>query len=266
MLEVRNVEFTYRTGGRQVPALTGIDFTLAPGELWAVIGPSGCGKSTLLYLLAGLLRPTKGEVFFRGGPPLAHQREIALILQGYGLFPWKTVRDNVALGLQIRRVPPVEIRRRTDEILAAVGLGEYGDFFPEELSGGQKQRVAIARSFVLEPALLLMDEPFSALDALARERLQNLLLGLCLSREMGTILVTHNIEEAVFLGRRILVMSRRPGRVVAVVDNPDVGKEGYRSSPAFLARATRLREFFRDPLIGGEDLGEPSEARGENDA
>ncbi|MDI6871037.1 MAG: ABC transporter ATP-binding protein [Bacillota bacterium] len=256
MLEVRGVEFTYRTGGRRVPALTGVDFTLAPGEIWAVIGPSGCGKSTLLYLLAGLLRPTRGEIRFRGGPPLAHQREIALILQGYGLFPWKTVRDNVALGLQIRGVPPAESRRRTEEILATVGLAEYGDFYPEELSGGQKQRVAIARSFVLEPALLLMDEPFSALDALTRERLQNLLLSLCLSREMGTVLVTHNIEEAVFLGRRILVMTRRPGRVAAIVDNPDMGQEGYRASAAFLARTTRLRELFRDPEMGGEELGD----------
>jgi NitT/TauT family transport system ATP-binding protein len=265
MLEARGVDFTYRTGGRYLPALTGVDFTLAPGEIWAIIGPSGCGKSTLLYLLAGLLQPTRGEIRFRGGPPLARQREIALILQGYGLFPWKTVRDNVALGLQIRGVPPAEVRRRTAEVLAAVGLGEYGDFYPEELSGGQKQRVAIARSFVLEPALLLMDEPFSALDALARERLQNLLLGLCLSRKVGTVLVTHNIEEAVFLGRKILVMTKRPGRVAAVVDNPDIGQEGYRFSLAFLARTSRLREFFRDPQVGGEELGEPSEAGGEPD-
>lgn len=257
MLEVERVEFTYRTGGRRVPALTGVDFRLEPGEIWAVIGPSGCGKSTLLYLLSGLMRPTAGEIRFRGGPPLARQREIALILQGYGLFPWKTVRENVALGLQVRGVPRPEIRRRTDEVLATVGLGEYGDFYPEELSGGQKQRVAIARSFVLDPALLLMDEPFSALDALTREKLQNLLLGLCLSREMGTVLVTHNIEEAVFLGRKILVMTRRPGRVAAVVDNPDIGQEGYRSSTVFLERATQLRNLFRDPQVGGDENGEP---------
>lgn len=253
MLEVQGVEFTYRTGGRRVPALTGIDFRLAPGELWAVIGPSGCGKSTLLYLLAGLLKPTAGEIRFHGGPPLSRQREIALILQGYGLFPWKTVRHNVALGLEIRGVPRGEVGRRTEEILETVGLAEYGDFYPDELSGGQKQRVAIARSFVLDPALLLMDEPFSALDALTRERLQNLLLDLCLSREMGTVLVTHNIEEAVFLGRKILVMTRRPGRVAAVVDNPGLGQEGYRSSPAFLARTTELRELLRDPRVGGEE-------------
>jgi NitT/TauT family transport system ATP-binding protein len=264
MVEVRGLEFTYRTGGRRVPALTGLDFHLAPGELWAVIGPSGCGKSTLLYLLAGLLRPTAGEIRFRGGPPLARQREIALILQGYGLFPWKTVRDNVALGLEIRGVEKRERTRRVEGMLATVGLSEYGDFYPEELSGGQKQRVAIARSFVLDPALLLMDEPFSALDALTRERLQNLLLGLCLSLEMGTVLVTHNIEEAVFLGRKILVMTRRPGRVAALVDNPDIGQEGYRSSAAYLARTTRLRELFRDPKVGGGE--ENGEAGGEGDA
>ncbi|HHW14537.1 MAG TPA: ABC transporter ATP-binding protein [Firmicutes bacterium] len=247
MLEVRGVEFTYQTGGRRVPALTGVDFSLAPGEIWAVIGPSGCGKSTLLYLLSGLMRPTAGEIRFRGGPVLDHQREIALILQGYGLFPWKTVRDNVGLGLAIRGVARAEIRRRTDEMLAAVGLADYGEVYPDELSGGQKQRVAIARSFVLDPALLLMDEPFSALDALTRERLQNLLLQLCLARETGTVLVTHNIEEAVFLGRKILVMTKRPGRVAAVVDNPDMGREGYRSSPEFLSRTSLLRD-----LLGGE--------------
>lgn len=264
MLDVSRVGYTYRTGRRRVPALSGVDFRVAPGENWAIIGPSGCGKSTLLYLLAGLLKPTAGEIRFRGGPPLAHQREIALILQGYGLFLWKTVRENVALGLEIRGVAKAEARRRVEEILATVGLSEYGDFYPEELSGGQKQRVAIARSFVLDPALLLMDEPFSALDALTRERLQNLLLELCLSREMGTVLVTHNIEEAVFLGRKILVMTRRPGRVAALVDNPDIGQEGYRSSPGFLARTTRLRELFRDPQVGGEESGESS--GGEADA
>lgn len=247
MLEVKGVEFTYQTGGRRVPALTGVDFSLVPGEIWAVIGPSGCGKSTLLYLLSGLMHPTAGEIRFRGGPVLDHQREIALILQGYGLFPWKTVRDNVGLGLAIRGMAQAEIRRRTDEVLAAVGLADCGEVYPDELSGGQKQRVAIARSFVLDPALLLMDEPFSALDALTRERLQNLLLQLCLAREMGTVLVTHNIEEAVFLGRKILVMTRRPGRVAAIVDNPDMGREGYRSSPEFLARTSLLRN-----LLGGE--------------
>lgn len=246
MLQARGLEFTYRSGGRHVPALSGLDFTLEAGQTWAVIGASGCGKSTLLYLLAGLLRPTAGEIIFKGGPPLAHQREIALILQGYGLFPWKTVRDNVALGLQIRGVAPAEVRRRTREMLEAVGLAELADVYPDELSGGQKQRVAIARSFVLEPSLLLMDEPFSALDALTRERLQNFLLDLCLSREMGTMLVTHNIEEAVFLGRKILVMTPRPGRVAAIVDNPEVGQPGYRASSTFLARTTQVREFFQD--------------------
>ncbi|MGE5507445.1 MAG: ABC transporter ATP-binding protein [Chitinophagales bacterium] len=248
MLQVRRLEFTYRSGGRQVPALSGLDFRLEAGETWAVIGASGCGKSTLLYLLAGLLRPTGGEIVFKGEPPLAHQREIALILQGYGLFPWKTVQDNVALGLQIRGVGAREALRRAHEMLEAVGLAEAAEVYPDELSGGQKQRVAIARSFVLEPSLLLMDEPFSALDALTRERLQHFLLDLCLSREreMGTVIVTHNIEEAVFLGRKILVMTPRPGRVAAIVDNPEVGQPGYRASATFLARATRLREFFQD--------------------
>jgi NitT/TauT family transport system ATP-binding protein len=252
MLEIRDVSFAYQSQGRTVPALEGIDLSVAAGESLAVIGPSGCGKSTLLYLISGLFQPSNGVIRLSGGSPREHQRDAALILQGYGLFPWKTVWQNVALGLVIRRLPAAEINERVTSILSELGILEVKDRYPDELSGGQKQRVAIGRSLAIQPRLLLMDEPFSALDALTREKLQNLMLELANKHSMTTILVTHSIEEAVFLGRRILVISHRPGRIVEIVDNPAMGREDYRTSSEFLERANHVRSLFREIGARGE--------------
>lgn len=241
MLEVENLAFEYPTPGRRVSALDGVSFTIPDGEAWAAIGPSGCGKSTLLYLIAGLLNPTGGRILFHGTPPGQRNREIALILQSYGLFPWKTVRQNVLLGLQLRGMNGREGLARARRILAELDIADLEDAYPEELSGGQKQRVAIARSLVTEPSLLLMDEPFSALDALTRERMQNLLLELWRQRRMTILLVTHNIEEAVFLGRRVIVFSERPGRILEIVDNPGMGDPAYRASGRFYEKAMYIR-------------------------
>lgn len=177
---------------------------------------------------------------------------MALILQNYGLFPWKTVEQNVGLGLAIRRRPAREIKASVNAILEEMGLSGYRDAFPEQLSGGQKQRVAIARSLVTQPKLLLMDEPFSALDALNREKMQNLLLAMVQKRRTTTLLVTHSIEEAAFLGRKILVFSPLPGRIVEVVDNPGVGREDYRYTQEFWEATTHLRRLFQDASGGGE--------------
>ncbi|MCL4515789.1 MAG: ABC transporter ATP-binding protein [Firmicutes bacterium] len=242
MLKVEKLVFEYRTPGRRVSALEGVGFTIPDGEAWAAIGPSGCGKSTLLYLMAGLLEPTSGRILFHGNRPGERAREIALILQSYGLFPWKTVRQNVMLGLQLRGIHGREGLARARRILAELDIADLEDAYPEELSGGQKQRVAIARSLVTEPSLLLMDEPFSALDALTRERMQNLLLDLWRQRRMTVLLVTHNIEEAVFLGRRVLVFSERPGRILEIVDNPGMGDPAYRASNQFYEKAVYIRQ------------------------
>jgi len=242
MVEVNNLGLTYHGQTGPVAALAGVSLSLAPGQSCAVIGPSGCGKSTLLYVLAGLLAPGEGEVQVAGEAIRPRRPGTALVLQDFGLLPWKTVWHNAALGLEVRRVPRAEQAARVEEALRRVGLWEVRQRFPAQLSGGQRQRVAIARSLCLQPDLLLMDEPFSALDALTREDLQNLLLEAWRSYAPTLVLVTHSIEEAVFLGQRVLVLSPHPGRVVADIANPEAGDPAYRRHPDFYAQCTRVRD------------------------
>jgi NitT/TauT family transport system ATP-binding protein len=222
-------------------ALADLDLAVAEGEPVAVIGPSGCGKSSLLLAIAGLSAPTTGELLVAGDRVDGPRLRTALILQDFGLLPWKTVRRNAELGLTIRDVPAADRRARGERALADVGLAEVGDSYPAELSGGMRQRVAIARALALEADLLLMDEPLSALDALKREDLQQVLLELWQRRGHAQVLVTHSIEEAVFLGRRVVVMSPRPGRVSAIVENPGMGSVDYRASEEFFRVAVQLR-------------------------
>ncbi len=243
-LGFENVSLTYEGSGRPVRALDGFSLQVAEGEPVAVIGPSGCGKSTLLLLAAGLLMPGEGSVRVDGAPLAGVRRETALILQDYGLLPWKTVADNAGLGLEIRGASRAERQARVDAALDRVGIADFAKAYPGELSGGMRQRLALARAVALDADLLLMDEPLSALDALTREDLQDVLLELWRGRNHAQVLVTHSIEEAVFLGRRIVVMSPRPGRVAAVVDNPAMGEEGYRASAAFYERCAELRELL----------------------
>jgi len=246
------VSLTYEGSDRTVRALDTLELTVAAGEPVAVIGPSGCGKSTMLLLAAGLLAPSAGAVRVGGGAdadgePLAGpRRETALILQDFGLLPWKTVEANAGLGLEVRGVPADERRRRSAEALERVGLGEFAHAYPAELSGGMRQRLALARAVALDADLLLMDEPLSALDALKREDLQDVLLELWQRRGHTQVLVTHSIEEAVFLGRRVVVMTPRPGRVAAIVDNPEMGEAGYRNSELYHERCVRLRRVLSE--------------------
>lgn len=238
------VSVTYAGVGRDIAALEGLDLDVADGEPVAVIGPSGCGKSTLLLLASGLLEPNVGRVLV-GGTPVAEPRlTTALILQDFGLLPWKTVYHNAALGLEVRSVRRSARRERAMLSLHRVGLGEFADAYPAELSGGMRQRLALARALALDADLLLMDEPLSALDALTREDLQDLLLELWLQRNHTTVLVTHSIEEAVFLGRRVVVLAPRPGKVAAIVDNPHMGEPGYRDTPEFYERCAELRHLL----------------------
>jgi NitT/TauT family transport system ATP-binding protein len=191
--------------------------------------------------MAGLIVPTAGSVEVGGELVTGPRIHTSLILQDFGLLPWKTVLANAELGLKIRRHPAAERRRRAIEALQRVGLDEFLDLYPSELSGGMRQRLAIARALALDADLLLMDEPLSALDALTREDLQDLLLALWKDRGHTAVLVTHSIEEAVYLGRKVLVMSPRPGRVAAVVDNPGMGEAAYRQTEAFYAKCAELR-------------------------
>ena len=239
-----SVALTYEGSDRAVRALDAFSLAVAAGEPVAVIGPSGCGKSTMLLLAAGLLTPGAGSVTIDGAPVAGPRRATALILQDHGLLPWKTVEDNAALGLVIRGEDRRAARERSREALERVGLADFARAYPGELSGGMRQRVGLARAVALDADLLLMDEPLSALDALRREDLQDVLLELWQRRGHAQVLVTHSIEEAVFLGKRIVVMTPRPGRVGSIVENPGMGDAGYRQSAAFYERCASVRELL----------------------
>ncbi|GEL48619.1 ABC transporter ATP-binding protein [Cellulomonas hominis] len=246
-------------GGRSVTALEHVDLTVGAGEFVSLIGPSGCGKSTLLRLIADLDRPTGGSISVFGRPAeqarLAHDYGIAF--QQAGLLPWRTVRANIELPLSLHGVGRGARRERTDEMLALVGLTEFADHFPDQLSGGMQQRVAIARALAERPSLLLMDEPFGALDEMTRERLQSELVRICAETQAAVVFVTHSIPEAVFLSDRVVVMSARPGRIAGIVD-VRLGRSGergddLREDEAYFAAVTAVREA----LHGGAE-GVPS--------
>ncbi|MGB9920412.1 MAG: ABC transporter ATP-binding protein [Moorellales bacterium] len=243
-LEVDRVDLVYSQNGHYLKALEGVTLTVGRGESWAIIGPSGCGKTSLLYLMAGLRPPTRGEVRVDGKVVAGPRPQTALILQDYGLFPWKNVYQNAALGLEIRGVHRQEQWRTVRPILQELGLEEFVFYYPDQLSGGQRQRVAIARALAVSPDLLLMDEPLSALDALTREGLQDLVLKIWQNQDLTMVLVTHSIEEAVYLGQKIAVFTARPGRILAVVDNPGVGSADYRRSPEFYRQCWQVRHLL----------------------
>jgi NitT/TauT family transport system ATP-binding protein len=191
-------------------ALQGVNFRAAAGEFVCLLGPSGCGKSTLLNLVAGFLRPTAGQVLFDGRPVDRAGPDRGVVFQDPTLFPWLTVSENMAFGLRNRNLSGREIDRLTGKWLRLVGLEQQGDAYPHQLSGGMRQRAALGRVMVLEPKALLMDEPFSALDANARERLQDELLNIWMSRPRSVLFVTHNVEEAVYLADRVVIMGPPP--------------------------------------------------------
>jgi NitT/TauT family transport system ATP-binding protein len=245
-VKVTDLKVEYQAGGGSMAALAGLSFSAEPGEIVSVIGPSGCGKSTLIYCLAGLLQPTSGTVEINE-QTLDHVRPTtAVILQDYGLIPWKTVYANAALGLKLRRSPRPETAAEVERILKQFGLWDVRLHYPNQISGGQRQRVAIARALTLQPSLLLMDEPFSSLDALTREDLQNVFLDVWRRDRLTTFLVTHSIEEAVFLGHKILVLTDRPARLAALIDNPPMTDPDFRTSTAFLRTCSDVRALLRE--------------------
>jgi NitT/TauT family transport system ATP-binding protein len=254
MVDLHDVTFAY-PGQPPVSVFEGFAWRVEPGEIWSVLGPSGCGKSTLLMLLAGLVHPQSGKVRVGGEPILRPRPRTGLILQEYGLLPWATVWDNVALGLRIRRfygpdgrhvprdarVDSAEVRARVGHWLARLDIAGLAGQYPGQISGGQRQRTAIARTLALEPDLLLMDEPFSSLDAPTREGLQMLTLELCAEAGLTVVLVTHNIEEAAFIGQRVLLLHDPPNRRPRVIENPHRADEAYRCSGVYQAACASLR-------------------------
>ncbi|KGO33078.1 MAG: ABC transporter ATP-binding protein [Desulfoprunum sp.] len=240
MIRVDAVSLSFTHEGEVSQVLQGISFAVEDQGSCAIIGPSGCGKTSLLFLLAGLLQPDAGTITIEGRP------RTGTILQNYGLFPWKTVIDNIGLGLALKGAPKARIRTRVEGLLAEMGLAGFGRHYPAQLSGGMQQRVAMARALAIEPQILFMDEPLSSLDALSRERLQNLILEVWRDKRITTILVTHSIEEAVYLGRRIIVLSRRPGRILEIVDNPGAGDREYRQTEQFFRHCNQLRRILKE--------------------
>ncbi len=238
---LNNLSYFYAGNGSRVEALRNITFSAEKGDICAIIGPSASGKSTLLYIMAGLLPFESGAVLINGERPFPGQRTTSLILQNYGLLPWKTIWENVILGLVIRRIAKKDIRAEGERILKEMGLAGLAGRYPAELSGGQQQRVAIARSLATEPELLLMDEPFSSLDALTREAMQEVLQTILRARGLTVMLVTHSIEEAAFLGRRIILLTGHPGAVYRIFENPRAGSPDYRKSEDFFHLCTQLR-------------------------
>jgi NitT/TauT family transport system ATP-binding protein len=232
----------------EVTALAEVDLTVGDGEFVSLIGPSGCGKSTLLRLIADLIEPTTGTVRVAGkeAGQARRDQDYGIAFQQAGLFEWRTVRRNVELPLELRGMGKGERKARAEEMLALVGLAEFAGHYPAQLSGGMQQRVAIARALAVQPPLLLMDEPFGALDEMTRERLQGELLGICAQTGTSTVFVTHSISEAVFLSNRVVVMSARPGRITAAipVDLP-ARDEAARQSERYFEHVTAVRQALR---------------------
>lgn len=252
MLKFVEVKKTYSGKAGEIAALDGLSFDIQSGESVALIGPSGCGKSTALLLAAGLLNIDEGTICINNSPVVKPRIKTGLILQDYGLLPWKTVYENAALGLLMRKVLRHELKERTQQVLEQVGLLSFANSYPRELSGGMRQRLALARVLVLDLDIMLMDEPLSALDLELREGLQDLLLKLWKARGYAQLIVTHSIDEAVYLGQRILVMSQRPGTIVAELANPMAGSKAYRSKTEFFAMSNKVREAL---LLAGEHHG-----------
>jgi len=247
MISIHSLTYEYPNHS---PLFQNFNWNILRGETWSILGPSGCGKTTLLYLLAGLKFPTTGELSINGEQITRPRPHTGLILQDYGLLPWSTVRENIELGVNVRKFYGADGKHTPDNFIPKdniegwierLGLSEVADKFPGQLSGGQRQRTAIARTLALEPDLLLMDEPFSSLDAITREDLQNLTISLCEEKNITLVIVTHAIEEAAVLGKKILLLDLPPNQNPRVFENPNAGKVGYQNSSEFQNLCRDLR-------------------------
>ena len=241
-------------------AIRHLDLTVRQGEFLAIVGPSGCGKSTFLDMVAGLAQPSSGEIFIDGklitGPAL----DRGIVMQGYALFPWRTVRKNVEFGLEIKKVPKKDRKEISQRYIELVGLANFEDRYPHELSGGMKQRVAIARALAYDPEVLLMDEPFAAVDAQTREVLQEELLRIWEKTKKTIIFVTHGIDEAVFLADRVAVMTAHPGTIKEIVNiNLPRPRDGIRSSADFGWVRHKIWELLQNEHFTGGKKSSPDQ-------
>ncbi|MCB0162903.1 MAG: ABC transporter ATP-binding protein [Anaerolineae bacterium] len=248
ILQVKSLTKVYESTYGDLLVVDIISFSVMPGEFVCMVGPSGSGKTTLLQMLGGLLPPTEGAVLLAGRPLVAPPPEISIVFQKPNLMPWRTVLDNVTLPLQIQGVSRQEATEKGQRILQLVGLSEFAQAHPRELSGGMEQRVAVARALIQQPRILLLDEPFGALDALTRERLNREILHLWRTQHLTAIMVTHNIREAVLLADRVLVLSPRPAVIAAdfQIELPRPRPQGIEYSEAFGSLAYQIRQAIRE--------------------
>ncbi len=253
MLEIKDLSVTYQSSDESYTALQNINLSLPSGGTCAIIGPSGCGKSTLLKVLAGIITDYEGKVLFDGNPILPSKQKIGFIPQNYGLLPWKNVYENICLGVKLKNRQLKVNKSSVEFMMRQLGIDGLEKRYPGELSGGQQQRVSLARSFLLKPDLLLMDEPFSALDAITREEIQDVFLEVWKRQAISTILVTHYVEEAVYLGQKIIILSSHLGQVSKIIDNPLFGGKDIRKDKEFFELSLYLRNFIKKDWA---DVGE----------
>lgn len=242
MITLNNVALVYQTPEGGIIALKDVSLSVPREKTLAVVGVSGSGKTTLLHVMAGLTRPTAGQICFDGANLTGPRREIAVVFQDYGLFPWKTIGENVGLPLRLRG--DKREKERADALLARLGILEQRDKYPRQLSGGQRQRAAVGRAIISDPQVLLMDEPFSALDALTRRTLQQDMNRLCRERGLSCVLVTHSIEEALIMGDRVAVFAPGGQSIAGVIENEGHFREGFLTSTAFLHRSGQIRKML----------------------
>jgi NitT/TauT family transport system ATP-binding protein len=252
-IAAEGLHFAYRTQERQpVVALVDVSFTVRPGELLSIVGPSGCGKSSLISLIAGLAKPQQGTIRVNGAPVRGPGADRGVVFQELGLMPWRTVSGNIGQGLEIAKVPKARRLEIVARFVTMIGLGGFEERYPHELSGGMKQRVALARTLAADPQVMLMDEPFAAVDAQTRVTLQKDLLRISMETGKTIVLVTHSVEEAAYLGDRVMVMTRRPGQVKEIIDIPIPRAErdfdALTSDPAFNELRTRITGSVRAEL------------------
>lgn len=254
MIRINNVSVFYESKKEKVKAIGPINIEIDSQDICAIIGPSGCGKTTLLNVLAGIIKKYEGEVLLNSEKLNPHLHNIGLIPQNFGLLPWKTVEENCMLPIKIKKlkVDKEEIINKMDEMLKTLGIYELKHRLPKELSGGQKQRVSIVRSFLMNPDLLLMDEPFSALDAIKREEAQELFLGVWNESKNNTFFVTHSIDEAIYMGKKIIVISNTPGQIIEVIDNKLFNNKEYKNDESYSEMFSHIKSLVKDGEINEE--------------
>jgi NitT/TauT family transport system ATP-binding protein len=254
-IAIDNVCHVYRPPrGRSVLALENVSLDVRPREFLALLGPSGCGKSTLLYLIGGFLPIESGSIQVSGKPVAAPGPDRGIVFQHFALFPWKTVRANISYGLERQNMPREERQARTQSFIDLVGLRGFEDSYPSQLSGGMKQRTALARTLAFDPSILLMDEPFGALDAQTRHLMQAELLGIWQRTPKTVIFVTHDVQEAVYLADRVAVMSARPGRIKTIVETKfDKNDPSVFKTQGFVDKVDELWNLVRDEAIKAQE-------------